>query len=64
MGLLFGDLSYINNDFKNASKEGGIIHLFAASGLHLGIILGVFGYLLEKLFKMNYYISKIIPILY
>jgi len=64
LGLVFGDLSYINNDFKNASKEGGIIHLFAASGLHLGIILGVFGYLLEKLFKMNYYISKIIPILF
>jgi len=64
MGLVFGDLSYINNDFKNASKEGGIIHLFAASGLHLGIILGVFGYSLEKLFKMNYYISKFLPIVF
>jgi ComEC/Rec2-related protein len=64
MGFVFGDLSYINKEFKNASKEGGIIHLFAASGLHLGIILGVFGYTLEKFFKMNYYISKVVPIFF
>ncbi len=63
MGLIFGDLSYVNQGFKNASKEGGMIHLFAASGLHLGIILGILGILMEKGLGFNFYLSKIIPLL-
>jgi ComEC/Rec2-related protein len=63
MGLIFGDLSYVNGEFKNASREGGIIHLFAASGLHLGIILGVLGILMDRGLGMNYYFSKFIPLI-
>lgn len=62
MGLIFGDTSYLDDTFKTASKEGGIIHLFAASGLHLGIFLGSLSLLCVKIFRFNFYLEKIVPI--
>lgn len=64
MGLIFGDTSYLDNNFKTASREGGIIHLFAASGLHLGIFLGSLSFLSTRVLKLNYYPGKLVPILF
>ena len=63
MGLIFGNMNYLDEDFRIASKEGGIIHLFAASGLHLGIFLGFLKILFEKGFRFGYYSCRIIPLL-
>ncbi len=63
MGIIFGDTSYLNSELKNSSLEGGVIHLFAASGLHMGIIIGVLHFFFKKIIKMNYFYSKITPVL-
>ncbi len=63
MGIIFGDISYLNSELKNSSLEGGVIHLFAASGLHMGIIIGVLYFICNKIIKLNYFYSKIIPVL-
>jgi ComEC/Rec2-related protein len=63
MGIIFGDISYLNSELKNSSLEGGVIHLFAASGLHMGIIIGVLYFICNKIIKFNYFYSKIIPVL-
>ena len=39
MGLFFGDASYLENEFKEKVRQGGILHLFAASGLHIGVFI-------------------------
>ncbi|MCB1178923.1 MAG: ComEC/Rec2 family competence protein [Leptospiraceae bacterium] len=63
MGLIFGDSSYLNSSLKSAAREGGILHLFAASGLHIGILTGFLLLFCKKLPFLNYYTEKIIPIL-
>ncbi|PKA23561.1 competence protein [Leptospira sp. mixed culture ATI2-C-A1] len=40
MGFVTGSTKEIPGDFKDLAKESGILHLFAASGLHLGIFVG------------------------
>lgn len=62
MGLIFGDSSYLSYDFKAKAREAGILHLFAASGLHLGIIIFFLSYIAEKVPFFNYYTSKIFPL--
>ena len=37
LGLLLGRSSYMQKTLKQKAKELGILHLFAASGLHMGI---------------------------
>ncbi|PJZ85494.1 ComEC/Rec2 family competence protein [Leptospira harrisiae] len=40
MGFVTGSTKEIPGNFKDLAKESGILHLFAASGLHLGIFIG------------------------
>lgn len=40
MGFVTGSTKEIPGNFKDIAKESGILHLFAASGLHLGIFIG------------------------
>ncbi len=61
LGLIFGDSSYLDREFKLKAKEGGILHLFAASGLHIGIFTGFIYLLLSRLSCINYYALKILP---
>ncbi|MCK6379898.1 MAG: ComEC/Rec2 family competence protein [Leptospiraceae bacterium] len=61
LGLIFGDSSYLDKEFKAKAKEGGILHLFAASGLHIGIFTGFVYFLLSRIQFINYYALKIIP---
>jgi ComEC/Rec2-related protein len=61
--IIFGDANYLQKDFKEKAREGGIMHLFAASGLHMGILIAFFYLILKKIPFLNYYSVNILPIL-
>ncbi|MFA4794447.1 ComEC/Rec2 family competence protein [Leptospira kirschneri] len=63
LGLIFGESKQLSQEFKTKAKEGGILHLFAASGLHLGILMGVQFRLLSLIPSLGYNIPRIIPLL-
>jgi ComEC/Rec2-related protein len=63
MGLIFGDSGYLSASLKSAAREGGILHLFAASGLHIGILTGFLLLFCQKIPFLDYFSEKIIPIL-
>lgn len=48
-GLLLGDRSDFDPDFSTSLIDNGLIHLFAVSGLHIGLIIGIFTFLFKKL---------------
>ncbi|WP_411823222.1 ComEC/Rec2 family competence protein [Leptospira sp. 'Mane'] len=58
-GLVLGSSKSLPKSVKQEAKEGGVLHLFAASGLHLGIYLGFCLLFLKRVF----WFSRIIPIL-
>lgn len=62
LGLLLGDSSYLSFGLKNRARESGILHIFAASGLHIGVLVGfVFG--ICSLIKfLPRYLVKLIPL--
>ena len=41
MGMILGKRSFMSRKFKREASFTGIMHLFAASGLHLGILYGL-----------------------
>ncbi len=43
--LFFGNRSHIDRGFTEGLKKGGIIHVFAVSGMHIGMLYLVLGYL-------------------
>lgn len=57
MGFVTGSTKEIPGDFKDLAKESGILHLFAASGLHLGIFIGSIQYLGNLCFSKRKWIS-------
>ncbi|WP_061221328.1 ComEC/Rec2 family competence protein [Leptospira borgpetersenii] len=63
LGLIFGEAKQLSREFKTKAKEGGILHLFAASGLHLGILMGVQYRLLKLMPNLGYKLPRIIPLL-
>ncbi len=63
MGLFFGDASYLENEFKEKVREGGVLHLFAASGLHIGVFIGFFYFFAKQVRFFNYYTERIFPLL-
>ncbi len=58
-GLVLGTSKSLPSSLKEKAKKGGVLHLFAASGLHLGIFLGVFLFTFKKLF----WFSRILPLI-
>ncbi len=64
LGLVLGKTQYLTKDFKERTREGGILHLFAASGLHLGIFIGSFIFLLKQFFKEYRIIVYLVPLLF
>ena len=40
--LLLGDRTELDQDVERAFKESGVMHVLAVSGLHLGILVGLF----------------------
>ncbi|MGQ2871792.1 ComEC/Rec2 family competence protein, partial [Leptospira santarosai] len=63
LGLIFGEAKQLSREFKTKAKEGGILHLFAASGLHLGILMGVQYRLLSLIPSFGHKLPRIVPLL-
>lgn len=63
LGLVLGDAKGLDKEFKKNAREGGILHLFAASGLHLGILIGCMFFILKRIPFLGYHIPRILPVL-
>lgn len=62
MGLIFGESQYLDKDLYQSAQESGTLHLFAASGLHIGILIGslyIFG---KKILRFRYYSALFFPL--
>ena len=61
-GLLFGDRSGFSEEFSDSLSDNGLVHLFAVSGLHIGLIIGMISWLFRKL-KWKYVNTFLIVLL-
>lgn len=59
--MLTGDSSLISEGTLSSFRGGGIAHLFAVSGLHIGIIFGALTLLFKRL-PINVYVSAAIRV--
>lgn len=64
LGLVLGDAKNLSREFKEDAREGGILHLFAASGLHLGILLACLYLLFQRIPFLGYYIPRFLPVIF
>ncbi|MCB1157234.1 MAG: ComEC/Rec2 family competence protein [Leptospiraceae bacterium] len=62
LGLIFGDAQYLEYELKEKARMGGILHLFAASGLHIGIIIGFLFLFTERSGLFGYTLTRLIPL--
>ena len=46
--MIFGDAEYMESEDKSAMREVGVAHVFAVSGLHIGVISAAILFLLRK----------------
>ncbi|MDD3107404.1 MAG: ComEC/Rec2 family competence protein, partial [Bacilli bacterium] len=47
LAVILGDSKGLANETKESIKDNGILHLFAISGLHIGLFIGMLGSLLQ-----------------
>ncbi|WP_242155485.1 ComEC/Rec2 family competence protein [Aestuariivivens sediminis] len=52
--LLLGQRQYISDDVYSHYAHAGVIHILAVSGLHIGILLLIFSYILNPLERLKY----------
>lgn len=57
--VLFGDKSGVKDDVYDAYKTAGIIHLLTVSGLHVGFLIALLGFVMNKL-KVNRVVNLLI----
>lgn len=62
MGLIFGESGYLDRDLYDSAKESGTLHLFAASGLHIGILIASLYLLTRKVFRLGFYLALTLPL--
>lgn len=48
--FILGEKSDITTDFQEKTSKIGVSHLFAVSGMHLGIIIAILSFFLDRLF--------------
>lgn len=60
--MVFGDKIAMDSEFVSSSRKTGIAHLFAVSGLHLGIVSGVVTYVVKKI-KIHRVIELILVVM-
>lgn len=60
--LLTGNTDAMSESTITAFRNGGIAHIFAVSGLHIGVIYGVLTFVFKKLIRVNRYVSTAIRI--
>lgn len=58
-GMLTGNTTEMDEGTLETFRYGGIAHIFAVSGLHIGIIYGIISFFTRKL-KLNKYIAAVI----
>ena len=51
--FIIGDTSSISKDVKESYQINGISHLFAISGMHIGLIIFIINFVFKKIFKFN-----------
>ncbi|MCH5142701.1 MAG: ComEC/Rec2 family competence protein [Clostridiales bacterium] len=61
-GMMIGDTGYIDSDTMQSFRFGGVAHIFAVSGLHIGLIYAIAYFLLRKII-INSQASLIISVL-
>ena len=61
--LILGDKNYLQREDINSFKKLGISHLLAISGLHLGLLMSIIYYILQKLNFTSNLIENIIIII-
>ena len=61
-GMMIGDTGYIDSDTMQSFRFGGIAHIFAVSGLHIGLIYAIAYFLLRRIL-INDQASSIISLL-
>ncbi len=57
--MLTGNTEYFEEQSLESFRYGGIAHIFAVSGLHIGILFGIASFLCKKL-RLNKYVSAVI----
>lgn len=57
--LFLGDRSYLDDSVLKGFERAGVSHILALSGMHMSIIMGIFGMLLQKL-RIHKYIRAIV----
>ncbi len=63
LGLILGKSSYMQKNLKKSAAQLGILHLFAASGLHMGIFFFWFFWPLSKFFGKKSRLALSLPLL-
>lgn len=58
-GMLLGDTQNVDEEALESFRYGGIAHIFAVSGLHIGLIYGILTFMLKKC-RANKYISAVV----
>lgn len=59
--MLTGDTQAVENDAIKSFRQGGVAHIFAVSGLHIGIVYGILQFFCKRL-KLNKFLSAAICI--
>ena len=62
LGLLFGGSGFLRGDFKRKAARLNILHLFAASGLHLAIFYGCLFWPLSRLLGRAHPAALFLPL--
>ena len=62
MTFLLGDKGMLDLDMMNVYRENGVSHLFAISGMHIGFIVSVLLFFLDKITYKNQYKYGILSI--
>ncbi len=62
--LLTGDAKSMDGGLKEAVQKGGIAHIFAVSGLHIGILYGAVAFVCKKLGKFSVVPASVSALLY
>ncbi len=61
-GMMLGDTQFIEDEALENFRYGGIAHIFAVSGLHIGLIYGILTFIMKKC-RANKYVSAVLRIL-
>lgn len=59
--MMLGDTQNVDDDTLDNFRYGGIAHIFAVSGLHVGIVYGILSFILKKI-RINKYVSACIVV--